>query len=205
MAREGLTSHVRLPASRPALDALLEHRVGPPAVADEVPDAALLRLVELLDPMPAWVVSRWWDVLACNEAYRDLTGDRQAGLGVRRNICRQSFTTLAMQSIYADWDLVAKSFVAGLRLALAQWPTDPAGAELVASLRAESSRFAQLWESPEHRPGQRIAFRVESADDGPLELDLVRLATSAGQRQYLVVLVPPDERAEQRLRALAGE
>lgn len=167
-------------------------------------DPALVRLVEALEPLPAWVMTRWWDVLACNQAYRELTGDRDAGLpGVVRNICRQSFTVPAIQRIFADWPAVEEWFATDLRISVAAWPSDPAGTELVAQLRRESRRFAQLWDRPEPAPaGRRIVF--DHPRMGSLELDVVRLARPEVPRQYLVALVPPDAGTSALLETLAG-
>lgn len=171
-------------------------------MARERADPVLRRLVEVMDPIPAWVMTRWWDLLACNGAYRDLTGDVQAGLaGSARNICRQSFTSPTIQEVYADWPSVAAWFASDLRISLAAWPTDAVGADLVAELRRTSRRFAQLWDQPEQAPERRITFAHRLL--GTIELDVVRLTKPETSRQYVVALVPPDESTRALLETLA--
>lgn len=163
-------------------------------------EALLRRVADALDPCPAWVMTRWWDVLGANRAFHSVTGV-DVGLEGPFNVLAVSFTTPAVQERYADWPRVAARLVGDLRRNVAQRATDPRGVRLVAELRAASAEFSRLWDDPVAHPEPTSRLSVHHPS-GPLEFDLVRLARSAQDDQAVVALLPADRATGRRLAAL---
>ena len=68
--------------------ALPAQTAAPPVVDD-----TLRRLVEALDPNPAFVANPWWDLLAYNQAYSALHGGLDARPAAERNVLWLFFAT----------------------------------------------------------------------------------------------------------------
>jgi hypothetical protein len=121
--------------------ALPPRTVGPPEVDD-----TLRRLVQALDPSPAFVANPWWDLLTYNETYSFLHGGLDTRPAAERNVLWLFFATDPARSLIVNWPEEARQLVGQLRARLAQYPGDPRGPELVAALTAASPKFAELWQ-----------------------------------------------------------
>jgi transcriptional regulator with XRE-family HTH domain len=175
--------------------ALPPRTVGPPDVDD-----TLRRLVQTLDPSPAFVVNPWWDLLTYNETYSYLHGGLDARPPAERNVLWLFFATDPARSLVVNWPEEARQLVGQLRARLAQYPGDPRGPEIVAALTAASPRFAELWQ--EHGTARFRGYRKEYRHPvmGPLSLDIIALATASDEQQRLIVLLPGDEATADKLR-----
>jgi transcriptional regulator with XRE-family HTH domain len=165
-------------------------------------DATLRRLVDTLSPNPAYVINPWWDVLACNDVYDALLGGLTCRPPAERNILWVNFTDDRMRELMLDWPAEARGLVGQLRAHLARYPKDPRGPELVAALRAASTRFAELWDGQavERFRGARKRFRHPEA--GRLDLDYVKLSAADDDQRQLLVFLPADDDSAARLAAL---
>lgn len=119
-------------------------------VRDEAPTEivtpALEQLVRTLDPNPAYVMGRRWDVLAANAA-ADLVLDLGSWPAPHpRNYVWHYFTYMGTpQRDWEHWDLVARGVVAQFRADSARYPGDPAFEELIGDLLRVSPQFRQYW------------------------------------------------------------
>lgn len=119
--------------------------VAPPAEpAEERVSELVLRVLSALEPCPAWVRGRRWDVLAWN-ATADALLDFSIAIGPAKNMVWRLFCDPAYQSRYGDPGCSKRRCVAQFRAVAAKYPQDPAFAELIADLRARSPEFCQLW------------------------------------------------------------
>src|SRR5580704_2602400 len=99
---------------------------GPAAPAPpERLDPAVADLVQRLEPFPAVVKGRRWDVLAANPAARELFGDWSAGPPGERNLVRWMFTTDQAREVYLEWEPEARAMLGRFRLSAARYPDDP--------------------------------------------------------------------------------
>ncbi|OFI38508.1 XRE family transcriptional regulator [Arthrobacter sp. SW1] len=144
----GLLRALRLDREQGAyLESLLAESARQPARRPRHPQARpqLRRLVEQLTDIPAVVFGPRLDVLAWNPLAAALITDFSAIPAERRNYVRMVFTDPAMRTLYADWESVARTCVAILRMDTAGNPTDPALATLVGDLSISDARFRQWW------------------------------------------------------------
>jgi len=170
---------------------------GPPEVDD-----GLRRLVQTLDPSPAFVVNPWWDLLAYNQAYSVLHGGLDARPPAERNVLWLFFATDPARSLIVNWLDEARQLVGQLRAHLAQYPDDPRGPELVATLKAASPKFAELWQ--EHGTARFRNYRkgYQHPAAGLLSLDYIKLAAASDDQQHLTVLLPADQATADKLSQL---
>jgi transcriptional regulator with XRE-family HTH domain len=165
-------------------------------------DDTLRRLVQTLDPNPAFVVNPWWDLLGYNRAYSVLHGDLDGRPPAERNVLWLFFATDPARYLFVNWLDEARQLVGQLRAHLGQYPGDPRGPELVASLTAASPKFAELWQ--EHRTTRFRNYRkgYQHPAAGVLSLDYIKLAAADNDQQHLTVMLPADDATAEKLRQL---
>jgi transcriptional regulator with XRE-family HTH domain len=100
-------------------------------------------LVQRLEPSPALVKGRRWDVLTANPAARELFGDWSGG--GEGNLVRWMFTSDRAREIYLEWEPEARAMLGRFRLAAARHPGDPLLAELIAGLTRDSPQVRDWW------------------------------------------------------------
>jgi hypothetical protein len=163
-------------------------------------DDTLRRLVDELHPNPACVISLWWDLLVVNDAYASMIGDLQQRPEPERNTLWIAFTEQRARDLYTDWDAETHHLAAQLRVQLAKHPADPSGADLVESLAAASTRFAEIWQeqSVARMHGSRKRFRHPTL--GGITLDYVKLAGDDDTR--LIAFLPADSSSRRALHRL---
>jgi len=162
---------------------------GGPAVAAQAPDAllpAVEALVARLDPWPAYVTGRRFDVLTSNRAARALWADWPARPAPERNVLWWTFLDPAARTILADWESVAKAELARLRAAFARHPGDQRFAALVARLQDGSAEARRWW--PEHDvvPLSSGAKRIRHPALGVIEFQHAVLQVADDPEQKLV-------------------
>jgi transcriptional regulator with XRE-family HTH domain len=170
---------------------------GPPEVDD-----TLRRLVEALDPNPAFITNPWWDLLAYNQAYSVLHGGLDARPPAERNVLWLFFTADPARYLIVNWPDEARQLVGQLRAHLAQHPGDPRGPQLVATLAAASPKFTELWK--EHGTARfrnyRKGYRHPAA--GLLSLDYIKLTAASDDQLDLIAMLPADQATADKLRQL---
>ncbi len=123
-----------------------------PAADDSVPAEsvapAVADMVARLDPYPAYLKGRRWDVLAANRAARALFADWPAYPPEDRNMLWWAFTDPAARQVYVDWENEASAMLARFRTAAARRPDDPDFADLIDRLHQASPEVRCWW--PRH-------------------------------------------------------
>jgi hypothetical protein len=126
------------------LRALAQPSASPIAAPQEAP-SALVRLIESMEPAPAYVLGPRWEFLAWNQAQARLY-PRIADLdGIERNLLWVLFGDPYTRRLIVDWDIHARQALAEFRAATTAHRTDSAWIELVRKLEAESPEFAAWW------------------------------------------------------------
>ena len=163
-----------------------------------VSDAQRAMLAKLV-PHPALVVSARYDVLAYNEAYRNLLIDLdEVPLG-DRNLLVLAFTYPDWLSCFTDACYAEAHLVAGFRAAMAGHLGEQRWTALADRLRTESGRFAELWEHHEvSGPSTRIKV-VDSPRAGLLHLEPVNLWLAPDSSRRMICYTPADDETADRL------
>jgi transcriptional regulator with XRE-family HTH domain len=173
-------------AERAHLLALGGYRVDGAATDAEV-TPALRQLLDDLEPDPAYLLDRCWNIVAWNAAEARLFAPLQRWTGAPPNLLRLVFLNDELAQLMADHDEELARLVAQFRLHCADWPHDAAIALLVTELRAASPRFAALWDAKDVSPFSSTRRSFQHPVAGRLELDHHRLAVLDQPGMQLVV------------------
>ncbi len=125
--------------------AIAQPSAGPVEAPNEAP-TALVRLIEALEPAPAYVLGPRWEFLAWNAAQARLYPRIVELEGIERNLLWVLFADPATRDLIVDWDLHAKQALAEFRAGTTNLRGDPAFAALVDTLHAASPEFATWWQ-----------------------------------------------------------
>jgi transcriptional regulator with XRE-family HTH domain len=163
-------------AERAHLFALAGYRVDALPSTDAHVTPALRTLLDELEPNPAYILDRCWNIAAWNDAEARLFAPLQHWTGDPPNLLRLVFLDAELAQLMADHDAELERLVAQFRLHCADWPGDPAIAALVDELRDASPRFAALWDAKDVSPFSSTRRVFQHPVAGRLELDHHRLA-----------------------------
>ena len=138
-----------------------------------------------------------------------LVGGLDGRPAAERNVLWLFFATDPARYLIVNWLDEARQLVRQLRAHLAQYPGDPRGPELVATLSAASPKFAELWQEhgaelwQEHGTARFRSYRkgYQHPAAGLLALDYMKLAASDDQ-QHLIVMLPADQATAYKLTQL---
>lgn len=125
---------------------------APTAMPDsEVVTPALRRVVDALDPHPAFVIGRRWDVLAWNDAAQLLFHFDEPCPPHSHNVVWRFFQREGVREMDAAWEAQAQNLTAQFRADYARYPGDESFQELVEDLRRVSPQFHIWWERQDVR------------------------------------------------------
>jgi transcriptional regulator with XRE-family HTH domain len=162
-------------------------------MADVSPN--LLQLLRGWDKSPAFIISRWMDVLATNA----MTDVLYAGLDQRENLIRLTFLNPEAKVFFADWEKTAYFKVANLHASAGADPDDPFLPELVEEVSLQSEEFRKLWERHDVRPKAHESKRFHVHEIGDLVLNCETFAVNSAPGQQLIIFQAepgsPSERA----------
>jgi transcriptional regulator with XRE-family HTH domain len=154
---------------------------------------------------PAFVHDRHLTVLAANALNVALCPVFRPGVSLLRAL----FLDSELRSLYGDWQDVARSAVARVRVLVGRDVDDPFLVELVSELSERSDEFRRLWarHDIQLRPADRQVFNHPIV--GRVELQPERLAIVGTDGQMLIVRHAepgsPSERALRRLARLVAD
>lgn len=164
------------------------------AAADDAPPPggevtpALRTLLDELEPNPAYLLDRRWDIVAWNAAEAALF-PKLADLPPPRNLLELVFLDADLGRLMADHDEEMVRLVSQFRLHHGDWSHDAAIADLVARLRSRSPRFDALWGARDVAPFATTRRRFHHPT-GLRQFDHHRLAVLDQPGMQLVVYVP---------------
>jgi transcriptional regulator with XRE-family HTH domain len=148
---------------------------------------ALARWVASL-PQPAYAFDENWDLRCFNSAADRLFGPFDLADPMGRNLLRRIFLDTRWQSLFEDWDGIARASLGQYRNFNATRLQSPAVAAMVAELSRRSPRFAALWaERPLAPPALRQKL-VRHPQHGLLAFEFVVLRPEAAEAGVRVSL-----------------
>ncbi|MFI9718492.1 helix-turn-helix transcriptional regulator [Streptomyces sp. NPDC052396] len=174
-----------------------------PAVRRE-PGPALQRLVDALDPHPAYLVAPNWDLVAWNRAEAGLIGDPERWPEGERNLVRQVFLDAGLRELLVDWPGQARALLEQYRAEADRHLGDASFAALTEELCTRSAEFRAWWDT--HDVAEFRSARREFAHPGVgrLAFDYLKLAAVDAPGLSLIACMPADAETAARLPELAG-
>ncbi|MGW3498670.1 helix-turn-helix domain-containing protein [Streptomyces sp. NPDC001020] len=174
-----------------------------PVCSDNTVRDSVLRMLESVRPLPAYVVSRYNRVLAANLPGRRLLPGLWDWPQDQRNLTRYLFLHPVGRTLYEPWQETVALSVAHLRAVAGADTDNPELTALVGELLLKSTEFARLWERYDvcERGGGQKSFRHPKVGSMTLTYEVMRLARTGGQRMVVYQAAPgtPDEEAMLRL------
>jgi len=146
-------------------------------------------LVGRLDPYPAYLKGRRWDVLAANRTARALFTDWSARAPGDRNLIWWMFTDPEARKVYVHWEKEASDMLGRFRAAAGRRPDDPDFTDLTERLHQASPEVRSWW--PRHD--------VAPVGSGTKHLHHPALGDVAFQHTVLQVADHPEQRLGDRI------
>jgi transcriptional regulator with XRE-family HTH domain len=148
----------------------------------EVVPVGIRQLLDAL-PLPAFVESRMFDVLAANAMATALAPSIRPGT----NRLRSVFVDEDEQALHPDWERATVSMVAAFRASIGTDVEDPRIAQLVGELSLASDRFRHLWARHDVIPIGGGRARISHPQVGMLDLRREKLPIGDTNGQLLVI------------------
>jgi transcriptional regulator with XRE-family HTH domain len=172
---------------------------------DEIVSDLMRRTLHRLDPNPAYIRGRHYDILAFNDAWRAALCYRPSDETERRNLLRSFFMEPEARVRHAQWDVIGPKIVAQFRSVAARYPDDPVFRTLIDELLASSEHFRDWWarhDVNDVSEGMKHFFHPEVGD---LFLDHVSLAVPDYPDMRLIIYTAePGSENERKLRLLTS-
>ncbi len=177
----------------------------PIAPGSDVVSGAIERLLDALEPAPAYVLGPRWDFLGWNRSFAMLFPAVAVLPAEERNLVWVMFANAEARELVGEWDQEARRVLSQFRAETVPLRDDTAVVALVDRLIATSAEFAQWW--PRHDVGgfesRRRVFHHPIA--GRLEFETQQLVPAGEPDLRLVVHLPiPDDDSAQRLAAVGS-
>lgn len=148
-------------------------------------------LLDSMDYVPAVVLGRCMDVLAWNALGAALFVDFAEVAPEHRNLARMVFLDPRVRSLYLDWEGVASSFVAQLRMDALRYADSPRLDALVRELSHADADFRRWWNLHDVQAVTSGRKRVRHPVAGELTLDWQALHVASAPDQTIVVHMAP--------------
>lgn len=143
----------------------------------------LVRLMDGMPDVPAFLVGAAQDILAANAMAREL----YRGFARYDNLLRMIFLDPYARSFYGDWDAAARLAVSNLRASSSQFPADERIERVVGEVSLRSPAFANLWARYEVRPRTSELKHFVHPQVGELRLHFETFAVASTPGQHLSV------------------
>ena len=183
----------------------LRHEPTEAAPYDEELSPALLRLVESLDPHPAYIMGRRWDLLAWNRAAALVFSFDTPMPPHTRNMMWRLFTNPLLRARNPDWERVARFTVAQFRADYARYPGDPRFGALIADLSRACPEFAVWWSQHDVSGRQDCHKHMRHPTLGTLDFEQVTMQPDTQPDLKIVILSAEPETAAILQRQLRRE
>lgn len=184
---------------------LTGHRAPAPSSAPDGLPEHLQRLLDALDPSPAYAITASWAIVGWNAAYARFYPGVATAAPADRNLLWLVFTDPAVRALLGDWETDSRRFLTQFRAEAGARLTDPEVVALVARLEAASEHFRAGWASRDVDRFSAGERRFEHPVVGTLLLEHHQLTPAdAPGVQLVVYTAAPGSGTAQRLARLTG-
>ncbi|MFE2427007.1 helix-turn-helix domain-containing protein [Streptomyces sp. NPDC059373] len=163
------------------------------------------RLLDRLAGTAVGVFDAAWTLLLANPLYAALMGDPSGWHGNERNGVWRNFLGPAGRALHTPEEQRAfeAGLVADLRATVGRYPADQHLRRLVAELRTNSGRFAELWDAGAVGRQEGTRKTIEHPQVGPVTLDCDVLSVAASDLRIMIYTAEPGTEDAERLALLA--
>lgn len=151
--------------------------------------SAVRQLLDHQQAYPAYVLGRFWDFLAWNEAADQLFGGFSTMSEAHQNMISYVFLRPETRTLLPNWGDRAQAITAEFRADCSQYAADPYFVQRVDRFKAQSLEFAEMWERHDVRPRVGGLRTFNHPSQGWLEYEQVTLTISNVPGIKIVVLL----------------
>ncbi|MFC8830449.1 helix-turn-helix transcriptional regulator [Streptomyces sp. NPDC057137] len=162
------------------------------------------RMLDRLAGTPVAVYDASLTLLTANPPYAALMGDPSGRRGNRRNSVWRHFLGPGTRARHTPESLrlFETALVADVRTAVGRYPADQRLRRLVAELRADSDRFAELWDSGAVGHHEAARKTIDHPQVGPVTLDCDVLTVATSDLRVMIYTAEPGTEDAERLALL---
>ncbi|GAA4183000.1 helix-turn-helix transcriptional regulator [Streptosporangium oxazolinicum] len=165
----------------------------------------LLRLLDAITDIPAYVTGRRAEILAWNPMAAALFGDWSRLPPAERNWARMIFLRPEYRELFVDWEQKQIDAVSALRMEAGTHPDDRGLSALVGELSVKNEDFRRLWATHDVKEKQSGVQRLRHPLVGDLTLHYDSYRPAGDTEQCLVTYYAESSGpAEEALRLLAS-
>lgn len=161
---------------------------------EETVGFALQQAVNALNPHPAYVMGRRWDLLFWNQAADLVFSFSEIAPPHSRNFIWRSFTSPVLRR-HQNWEQLAKGLMAQFRADSARYPDDPWFRELIEDLKKDNDEFRLWWSRHDVRNIPEGHKSMDHPVLGSLEFEHVTLQVPGNTDQKVVIYTCSSETA----------
>lgn len=147
----------------------------------------LQRVLDNLDPSPAFIRSATWQMVAWNRAATELMTDFALLPPEHRNILRLIFLDPRARTLHPDWESAARFIVSSFRMDAARAGALETIAPLVAELCAASPEFRAMWRDRTIHTFEQGAKTFHHPVHGPRTFEVSTFAVDGRPDLILVI------------------
>jgi transcriptional regulator with XRE-family HTH domain len=170
-----------------------------PRVTECASEAVLGEILATLDPLPAIITNRRFDVVRANAAYNELFHDWHQLPCIHKNVLWCIITEPSAREKLVNYDTEVAYLVARLRSAYGEHVGDPDWETDLARLQATSAEFAHLWSRHEVADCSPRPRHVVHPVAGDLHFTVTELTLPAHPDLILFVETPADAETRAKL------
>jgi transcriptional regulator with XRE-family HTH domain len=176
---------------------------GPETVPGYV-TPSVQRLLDRLVGTPVGVYDAAWTLLVANPPYAALMGDPSGWRGYERNGVWRNMVGPGSRVRHTPQSRRALELVqvSDLRETAARYPADQQLRALIAELRANSARFAELWDAGTVGRHEAARKTIDHPQVGPLTLDCDVLSVAGSDLRIMIYTAQPGTEEAERLALL---
>jgi len=165
----------------------------------------LQRVLEALEPSPAFIRTATWDVIAWNRAAAIILIDYETLPPEQRNILRFIFLDPRVRAAQQDWESVARFVLGAFRADAARAGAAAEIAPLVEELCQLSPEFEAMWRDKNvHSHGEGVK-QMHHRVLGPITFEYSAFAVDGRPDLSMVVYNPVEAQDRERISALMRE
>lgn len=165
----------------------------------------LQRVLDKLSPAPAFIKTATWDVVAWNEAATVIWPNMGQNAGYRRNTLRMVFHDPDAQTLYFDWEAIARLAVAGFRSDVARAGAMVEVAAMVDELSRSSPAFKAMWQDNDVSDSAHAVKDLRHPVLGRISIEASTFGVDGRQDLTMMVFLPTDTRVAGRITRLLGK
>jgi transcriptional regulator with XRE-family HTH domain len=159
------------------------------------------RLLDRLANAPVAVYNAAWTLIVANAPYEALMGETSSWSGIERNALWRNLVGPGSRALHTPHERAEfeAGLVADLRLTAARYPADRGLRRLIGELRAQSPRFAELWDSGDVAHHAAVHKVIEHPAVGRIALDCDTLIVTEDDLRIMVYTAEPGTVDAERL------